>query len=323
MAKGSFTQCACLLLDRTPTLNEIEGALHGVVEVSNRHDESEDWQFFGPSLTIPFRQDVNGYVAVDVVDRPWPDDMGDPDDDPTLFGAWAMGYFGPGAFPQGLDRAQEQAWGWDDESDVFSAHKAFIRVRLSYVFGEQDEDAPVMPDDCDPLEELDFITVITTALMKMPGVLGCFNPNGEVLLNQQAYDETLRFHAENESIPFELWSNVRLFHVEPNWCLIDTVGNDQFDLPDIEAAYCEEVAEAEDVNEFIRNVTYYLLSGEHEIESGDSVEGPGDAPWTATVHEDSTCDPPRPVIRLVPEDDREMPEELIVPDETVDDLTGE
>ena len=315
MAKGSFTQCACLLLNRVPTLNEIDGALGRDVEVVGRHDDSDDWEFFGPSITVSYRSDVNGFVAIDVVDRPWPDEMGDPEEAGTLFGAWAMGYFGPGAFPQGLERAQEQAWALEEDQDIINGHSAFIRIRMSYVFGEQDEDAPIMPEDCDSLEELEFITNLTTALMELPGVVCCFNPNGEVLLDKKAYDETLAFHEENESVPFELWTNVRLFQIGEDWCLLDTVGNDQFDLPDIEATFHAELADPDDVNEFLRNVTYYILDADNEITDGDSVEGPGEMPWNVAYFEDSLCDPPRSVLRLTPDDGQELPEELIAANE--------
>ena len=317
MAKGSFTQCACLLLNRAPSLDEITAALNGVAEVVSRHDEveeheeKEDWEFFGPSITIAFRPEVNGFIAVDVIDRPWPDSMGDPEEDATLFGAWAMGYFGPGAFPQGLERAEEQAWAWEEERDIVNGHSAFIRIRLSYVFGEQDEDAPVMPDDCDSLAELEFMTKLTTALMELPDVVCSFNPNGEVVLDKKTYAETLAFHEENESIPFELWTNVRLFKVGEDWSVLDTVGNQQLDLPDIEAAFYDQLADPDDINEFLRDVTYYLMDSENEIEDGDAVEGPGEVPWTAGYYEDSICDPPRAVLRLTPDDGREMPAELL------------
>ena len=327
MPKGSFTQCACLLLNRTPTLNEIEGALGTSVEVVSRHEETDDWEFFGPSVTVAYRPEVNGFVAIDVVDKPWPDSMGDPEEDGTLFGAWAMGYFGPGAFPQGLERAQEQAWALEDEDlDIVNGHSAFVRIRMSYVFGEQDEDAPVMPEDCDSIDELEFLTKLTTALMELPGVVCSFNPNGEVLLDKVNYDETLKFHEDGESIPFELWTNVRLFQIGEDWCVLDTVGNDQFDLPDIEATFFAELADPDDINEFLRGVTYYMLEEGNEISDGDAIEGPGEHPWNVAFYEDSLCDPPRSVLRLTPDDGREMPEELRLAHEEAtsnDELTAE
>jgi hypothetical protein len=311
MPKASFTQCVCILFNKTPTLGQIEQALIQKVDIVNRIEEMSEWQFFGPSITIGFRPEVNGFAAVDVVARPWPDAMGDENDDPTLFGAWAMGYFGPGAFPQGLERAQDQSWAWDDEQIVLDNHSAFVRIRLSYVFGEEDEDAPMMPDDYDSLEELEFVNLITTELLAMDGAICCFNPNGEVLLDRKAFAETLAFHEEHDSIPFELWTNVRLFQVDDEWALLDTVGNMQFDIPDIEAAYHADTADPDDINEFVRNVSWYMLDPDNAIEDGDEVEGPGAVPWLATFCDDSLSDPPRAVVRLVPQDGRVLPDDLI------------
>ena len=40
---------------------------------------------------------------------------------------------------------------------------------------------------------------------------------------------------------------------------MDTVGNGQFDLPDLEAAFPVDTIEPPDVHRFLRNTTLYLL----------------------------------------------------------------
>lgn len=93
-----------MLFERPVPLDALADALREF-EVVNRSDEVTDWAFGGSSLSLAFRPEVNGYVSVDTVDRPWPDHMGDPKTDPMLFGAWSMGHFGPFTFPNGLSRA--------------------------------------------------------------------------------------------------------------------------------------------------------------------------------------------------------------------------
>ncbi|MFP6675066.1 MAG: DUF4261 domain-containing protein [Pirellulaceae bacterium] len=312
MPKGSFTQCVCILLNRTPSLDEVSQNLADVAEIVSQQAATEDWEFFGPSLTIAYQPEVNGYVAVDVVDRPWPDDMGDPDQDAGLFGAWALGYFGPSAFPNGLARATSQSWCWEGDLEIVHNHTAFIRIRTSYVFGESDEDAPVLPEDYDPMAELDFVNRLTSALLELDGAICCFNPNGELLLDSDGFAETLSFHAEQESIPIECWTNVRLFSVETDWALMDTMGNLQLDVPDIEAAFHLDIADPDDINEFVRQVTWYLLDGENEVNDGDQLDGPGEHTWIASWLDTGSCDPPRQVLRLIPDDGRDVPDELKV-----------
>jgi hypothetical protein len=310
MPKGNFTQCVCILLNRTPSLDEVAQSLSNVADIVSRQEATEDWQFFGPSLTIAFQPQVNGYVAVDVVDRPWPDEMGDPEKDAALFGAWALGYFGPSAFPLGLARASDQSWCWDGDAEIAHNHSSFIRIRTSYVF-EADEDAPVAPENYEPMDELDFVNRLTSALLELDGAICCFNPNAELLLNKNDFAATLSFHEEHKSIPIESWTNVRLFSVDADWALMDTLGNLQLDIPDIEAAFHLDVAEPDDINEFVRHITWFLLDSENEVNEGDRLEGPGEHPWVATWLDTGSCDPPRQVLRLIPDDGRQLPDQLI------------
>ena len=76
-SKSFYTQGLAILLRQAATLDTIASCLSGFTIVSRR-DESTDWHLSGPSLVIAYRPEINGYVLVDVVDRPWPDQMGDP-----------------------------------------------------------------------------------------------------------------------------------------------------------------------------------------------------------------------------------------------------
>ncbi len=92
MPKGMYTQGVCILLDRAAPLEEVEAALSGA-DIRARHDAATSWAFGGPTLIVAYRPESNGFVAVDTVSERWPDHMGDPKKEPTIFGAWSMGHF--------------------------------------------------------------------------------------------------------------------------------------------------------------------------------------------------------------------------------------
>lgn len=308
MPKGFFTQGVCLLLERPVALDEIEAALSSF-EIRGRRDAADSWAFGGPSLLVPYRPEVNGYATVDTVDRRWPDHMGDAQNEAMVFGAWSMGHFGPFAFPGGLERAGQQCWGWEEGATVAARHEAFIRVRISYVFGANG-DVPVMPDDYEPLAELEFVTKIAASLLDLPAALCYFNPNGEVLRDQQGLRESLNYHGQHQIPPFDLWSNVRLFNVDEEWSLMDTVGNAQLDLADIEASFHSQCYDFEEVALFLRNASLYLLQNGQIIQDGDTMDGPGDIRWQARQFDRGVCDPPRTVLRWLPMDHRQPPPEI-------------
>jgi hypothetical protein len=138
MPKGFFTQGAAVLFSRPIALREIEPLLRAF-RVVKLTDEATAPDLSGPSLTLGFRPEVNGYVSVDVQDHPWPDHMGDVKTETGLFAAWTMGHFGPFAFPGNLQRAAEQSWSWSEASSLPGRHRAFVRIRSSYVFGARDD----------------------------------------------------------------------------------------------------------------------------------------------------------------------------------------
>jgi hypothetical protein len=191
MHKGFFSQTLCLLTDGSPTLEQITSALKrggfGFGTILNSTD-STTWPLGGPSVFVPFRPEVNGTAQVDVVDKPWPDSMGDPKKEPTVFGAWASGHFGPFAYPGGLERAGLHPWAWAPARSAAAGHRGFIRIRTSYVFGSKG-DAPLLPDDYEARTELDFLSRLLLAVFAVPGVRCYFNPNGEVLRDRASFSE--------------------------------------------------------------------------------------------------------------------------------------
>ena len=309
MPKGMFTQGVCILLEEAVSLDDVESALSGF-NISHRVKAAEDWVLRGPSVIVEYLPNANGYVAVDVVDEQWPDHMGDPEDGTMLFGAWAMGHFGPFAYPGSLERAAQQCWSWEAGKTVPDRHKAFIRIRTSYGFGAKGDD-PVMPLEYEPLPELEFVTKLAASLLDLRGALCYFNPNGEVLRDQDGLRESLNFGWSHNLPPLDVWMNIRLFKVDSHWSLMDTVGSGQLDIPDSEAVFHAESFDFGEVDNFLRNVSLYILNNGEIIRDGDTMDGPGDMRWQARQLEDAVAGPPRRVLRWLPMDGRQPPPEVM------------
>jgi hypothetical protein len=309
MAKGFFTQGLVVLLRQPMSRDDLEGLLSSF-RIVEKVEAASQWEFGGPSIMIAYRPEVNGYVPIDVVDRTWPDHMGDPQKEPTLFGAWSMGYFGPYTFPWGLQRATQQSWRWSAASEVVDFHHAFLRIRLSYIFGAR-KDAPVMPRDCDPLAELQFLTNVALATLRHAHALCYFNPNGEVLRDSESLQETISRCAEHGLPALEAWANIRLYQLDSGWSLMDSVGNWQLDIPDQEVAFPTSRFSPQEVDRFIRNISLYILQNGQIIKDGDTTDGPGSIRWQARSFENGLSDPPRTVLRWLPMGIRAMPPKLL------------
>jgi len=309
MAKGIFTQGLVVLLKSAQKIDALRQHLFGYKIGKQVDGLGEPW-LSGPAVIVEYRPEVNGLISVDTVSAPWPDHMGDAKTESMLFSAWAMGHFGPLTFPSGMRRAAEQCWSWQNGREAVDSHAAFVRLRLSYTFGA-DGDARVMPADCDPEHELLFLTKMASALLESESALCYFNPNGEVLLPKAALDAALKHHAAEDVLPINLWSNVRMFKLDEQWLLMDSVGNGQLDTLDHEAAFPKEAFSPNEVAGFIRNMTLYVLEKGDVIKDGDTAEGPGDVNWQAKRFEKGISDPPRQVLRWLPLGQKGIPEFLL------------
>jgi hypothetical protein len=319
MAKGLFTQGICVLLEHAIDSTQIESALSGF-EVVGRHEATgaED-----PTLTIVlrFRPEVGGHVLVSLSPRPWPDDMGDPEESAELFVAWSLGQFGPLAFPGCLARACEQSWAWEEGREAPMHHMAHIRVLTSYVIGRDEEgdgdesdngeETQLLPEDYDSMAELQFLMRVISPLMELPGVICYFNPGGEVLRDATGLRQGLNHAWMHDFPPLDMWTNVRLYQATETWSLMDTVGNGQFDLPDMEAVFLADLYKPAEVEEFLRNASLFSLREDNDFEDGDTADGPGGIVWLAIECAEALADPPRPTIRWIPDDGHEPPGELL------------
>jgi len=310
MPKGIHTAGLAVLFERAPTLDALAGALHAF-PVAKRLAPGPEKNWLGtghPSLLLAMRPEVNGIIAAAVIDAPWPDSMGDPKTDSMLFGAWSMGFFGPFAYPEGLSRAVQHAYGWRQAPEAVARHGAFVRLTVSYVFG-LGQQAPVMPEGYSARTELEYLTRVARAVLGMSGAVALFNPSGEVLRPRDQIEELLSVHEEAGLLPLPVWSNVRMAKLGelPGWMLMDTVGMEQLEVEDHEACFQCERFEAAEVANFLRNTSEYARQQGDVVKDGDTTDGPG-GKWRG-YHRQSLMVPPRRTLRWVP-GDAEVPEEL-------------
>jgi hypothetical protein len=302
MAKGFFTQGVSLLTNGQSTIDNIKSTLHQQgFEIVKEMPAQDNWVFAGPTLVVAFLPDVNGYAAVDVVNQPWPDSMGDLKTDAMTFAAWSMGHFGPFAFPGSLASARQHAWAWQPGQTISEGHRGFIRIRVSYVFGAN-KDAPVIPPDYDPVAEMMFLSKAVMALLRAPGVICYFNPNGEVLRDYASFRQVWDDCTEQQKLPLALWMNIRFFNLSDKLAVMDTVGNGQLEIRDVEAVFPSAKYDPGDIDYYLRNVTHYLLGLDREMQSGEEIDGPGESnlSWTMEVLDQGVVEPPRRVLRLYP-----------------------
>lgn len=302
-----FPQCAVVLFDTLPTLDALKQAL-GPFEIVRTIEPSEVPWLGGHGVLLAMRREVNGYVLVEIHPQPWPDHMGDPTEDVEVFGAWALGYFGPGAFPFGLQRAVQQAHHLDKGvAAAAERHRAFVRILVSYALGKP-ESAPIAPDDRDALAELQFVTDVARAVTAIAGATFYFNPNGETLYPPDALAETLAHHAAESLMPLPVWANVRMFKADASgWLLMDTVGMSQLDVDDHEACVPPDGIDLGEVSNFLRNTTAYVFDSGPVIDEGNTIDGPGGV-WQAHLDEASIGLPERPALRWRLRDGQPPPE---------------
>jgi hypothetical protein len=305
MPKGFFTQSTTVLLERPVDVAALERCLKDF-QIVRRTETSGDGWMSAPGLVVAMRPEVNGHAIVDLVDRPWPDDMGDPKNDSALFGAWSMGWFGPFVFPENLVRARAMSFAWPEGRALSAGHRAFVRIKSSYVLGAGD-DAKVIPADYDAISELDFLTQLARGVLELPEAIAYFNPNGEVLLSRERLAETLEWSDDHDVVPQQAWANVRLFKLNDEWTMMDTIGMEQMDIDDHEACFPSGKYDPAEVDAFLRTASDYVLQEGPVIEDENTMDGPGGIRWSARGADESLAPRPRQVLRWTPLDGSTLP----------------
>lgn len=295
MPAGFYTHTATVLFARAPALDDVARVVRGAERRVLRAEARSPW-FGAADLLVSIDPERNGELAIDVVAQPWPDAMGDPLTDASLFAAWTFGAFGQRTFPGGLVRACEQAWMARDVAGAVTSHVAFVRLRATYVIGAGD-DAPIVPEGHSDLRDLEVITSCALAILSLPDAIGYFDPEGEVLLGRDTLASILHDAREQNRVPIEAYTNVRLYRTDPDHSLVDTVGMERFGLPDVEIPF-EATLDPNLVVALARNVCLDHLRLGVPIPSGDTIDGPHGR-YRALALETSSIAPPRGALRLL------------------------
>ncbi|MGH7143230.1 MAG: DUF4261 domain-containing protein [Planctomycetota bacterium] len=308
--KGLFTQGVALLCSVVPSLDALAAALPDW-QVLARPPAAEYWALSGPALVYAFPRPPNGTegappaapgpgrLIIDVLDRPWPDEMGDPKTDPPLFMAWGSGQFGPFAWPHSLARATELGWFLKDAATIVPTHTAFVRMRITYAT-RPEPDAPLFPDDYKPLDEIWALAEVVAKLFELPGVLCYFNPNGELLMAKEPFRAKLAYDREQQILPADLFCNVRIVSRPGNLLLVDTVGLDQFDLSDQEAVFPRGQVPLDEAANFLFNVAHFLNEKGEVIRNANTMNSSEKIRWTVRHMKESLVAPPRETMRWLP-----------------------
>jgi hypothetical protein len=310
VGKSLFTQGLMVLLRAPVPLERVAAALGdrpvlGAIE----GDGQEGWMGVRPTLVVALGEG-EGKLAIDVVEAPWPDSLGSAEPESPLFNAWNMGFLGPFAAPGALARGVDHNPGqWEGARAAAGEHKAFVRVRSSWVIGAG-EGARVVPEDYDAEAELEAVTKVAESLLALPEALAYWNPSGEVLLPRERVSEALALAFEHVVPPFDLWANVRLFR-EGEWTVMDSVGMAQLDMDDQEVCFASGKYDPQEVYGFIRQATFFMLEkGMAQVSGGEVSTGPGGVAWRGQRVEQSLAVPPRPAMRWFPVDGSTPPAKL-------------
>jgi hypothetical protein len=278
-----ITQCACVLFDEPPSLEDVEHALgEWTLGDPQPPGEGEDgWIACGLGRVVELRG--GGIVLVDVVEHPWPDDPRAAVERPALAAAWRAGLFGPSSAPGALARASVQSWSWEEASAAARRHRGFVRLRTIVALPD---DAPELPRDHDPLHELGTLTELAGAVLRLRGATALFMPGGEALRSRAQVEQVLRRKAGLGPPPIELWVNVRALGLGRDegrdWLLVDVVGMKQLRLVDQEALFVEGEAESDAVAALLRKACLHLVAGKPlpDGSTSDDVDG---RRWSAST----------------------------------------
>jgi hypothetical protein len=292
-----FTQCAAVLFDAAPPLEEVERALEDWVIAGPQEavPEEDGWLTSGPGFVVELAR--GGSVLVDVVDRPWPDLPGPPPS--AALAAWLGGRFGPSAAPGALARAREQSWSWEGGPAAAGRHRAFVRLRTVVALGE----TGALPEDHDPAHELGTLVNLAGDLLRVPGAAALFLPGGEALRSREQVEVVRRRKAGLARPPLELWTNARAMGLGEQggrrWVLVDVVGMAQLRLPDQEALFEEDTEDAGAVAQLLHDACLRLLEGKR-LGPGATAGDARGRRWRASTATGLLA-PGRPVLRWLPE----------------------
>lgn len=302
--KAMFVQGMTVLTSRRPGTEEVSAALASFGQGMHLKSEGK-WIGGSETWMVPYRPDVNGKTLVQYHDRLWPDSMGNPkgsEDEKMCFAAWSMGHFGPMAWPGMLASGKQMAQMLSRQPAVVAAdsHTGFFQILTSYAIGAP-KTAPIWPKEHSAQHEFDFALKVVEALLRIPGTLAYFNPNGAVLKTPSQLNEE-KARIGPGTIPITLASEPRVFRLQDqgNQFYVDLCAINQLrdDVPDVAAMFPESV-DLSQVVTLVLNVAAYLIQSGPVIQHNHTIDGPG-GQWRAELTEEPLIAPSRPTLVFRP-----------------------
>ena len=197
-----FTQSLYVLTDRLVALDEVARALVDVPALGRQSSPAgEHWAHGSDAWVAGTRHHDRGRIVIDVVHRPFPDDL-DTTNDRRLYAAWSMGQFGPMVRPGCLQRALSRISG--PISAEIAQHLGFIRLRYAYaVEGEKSG----LPRDRDAPGELMALSHLAYFISEFQGALALFDPNGEKLTEPRSVRQEMDIARMMDESAWSLWTS--------------------------------------------------------------------------------------------------------------------
>lgn len=240
-------------------------------------------------------------VIVDVYDHRWLDFSGHEEGSQSSVYTHLEEHEHLLAPPWSLKRAVQQYRAADDANIAAANHGAYILLRV-----------PLQPEG-QTIEAFQRLLDVASDVLKVKQADCIFNPRGETLGGRDRFGQMKQRYREEGLPPLELLANARFHEIGAGWCMIDTVGLHQLDLPDQEIIFHPEHLPQEEAIHFARNLAMHFLVHRPHVTQGETASGPHETIWEAMPVTRGALPPHRKAIRWLPEDSVGMPLGMTVP----------
>lgn len=213
-----------------------------------------------------------------------------------------------------------QAWHWGGAAGAIARHRSVVAIQvlggpaqtpLAVSLSNRERSMPLIHD---PTRRLALFARVATAIATLPGGLAWLHVDGGVIHDPATLKERLP-DLESPAASIDLFTSVRRFEVDEtpspasramggpaegdgNRLLFDTLGLDQWDLPDLETVSGPGDDPAAIVR-LLRNVSIYLREKGPVLRDGNTLELKGsEGRWLCHARPSPAVPPARRVVRI-------------------------
>lgn len=288
MSKAVCTQALALLTKRVFSLEEIQkqleaGKLPCTIEEASNENRGRMLRgklpHGGPD------------IAIEIVASSWPVKI-EPEQD-----------LGPFSYSGALERACQFNVNWAKATEVAGQHQSVVLVRMLHETSEASSATDV-------LAQLMALAKVSLAIGSLPEVSGYFCPGGEIFVPIEVLDEILQASKVAGFPPLDLFANLRLSWLDERWIIFETIGNAQLGLADFEVYADSKQHDLNEIAAWLRRWSWQHLQVENALEDRSVTQGAGEANFDVVYADDALLTPKRAVIRLIAQDEAQMPDGL-------------